>query len=231
MPTQCSWRLARAWRPTWPRVGIGIASLGLVLANCTSSPEAPARIRIAGDVRDSLNLRPVGGRWVLYGAASTIADRTYADSVGRFTLTVSPRPDTLVVPATAFYGEYRLALPGVGDTTLEIHLWRLVPYVTGFSVTTAGELSAIVMHQPGAARVLRDSASWMVYFSPSIGQSRVIPASEWTWYPSGAQQWRVSVQTGDGTVTSSLWHVSDSTFGAALARCVRGQGWCTDNVN
>lgn len=205
---------------------IWVAGLSLALVNCTAGPEAPARVRITGFVRDSLNLRVVGGQRVFYGAASTVAD-----AVGRFSLTVSPRPDTLRVPATAFYGEYRLPLPGIGDTTLEIHLWRLVPYVTGFSVTPAGVLRAGIYHQPGAARVMRDSSSWVVYFSPSIGQSRAIPASEWTWHQFDDQHWTVSVPTGDATVTSALWSVSDSTFGAVLARCIPGQGWCTDNVN
>jgi hypothetical protein len=219
-------RSPSARRTVRVRMGISIAGFGIALACCTTFSEEPARLHITGSVRDSLNLRVVGGQRVFYGAASTVAN-----AVGSFSLTVSPRPDTLRVPATAFYGEYRLPLPGIGDTTLEIHLWRLVPYVTFFSVTTAGELRAIVMHLPGAARVLRDSSSWVVYFSPSIGQSRAIPASEWTWYPSNDQQWRVSVPTGDSTVTSALWCVSDSTFGAVLARCILGQGWCTDNVN
>jgi hypothetical protein len=215
----------RSRRPIGSRLAIQIAGLSLALASCTAGPEAPARVRITGTVRDSLNFGPVSGQRVFYGAASTVTD-----ALGRFSLTVSPRPDTLRVPATAWYGEYRLPLPGIGDTTVEIHLWRLVPFVGGFSVTPAGVLRVGIYHQPGAARVMRDSSSWVVYFSPSIGQSRAIPASEWTWHWWDDQSWTVSVSTGDATVTSALWCVSDSTFGSVLARCTPGLGRCTEVV-
>lgn len=223
MPIQFSSSKACSRRGIWFRLGIWCVGLSTTLTGCNTDPEAS--VRINGSISDGYTLRALEGHWVSYGEG-----RAITDVGGRFSLTVAARPDTLRVMSAAWFEPFLLPLSGTTDTTLEIQLRRLVPYVHSFMVTPTGVLRVTVGHLLGAARVLRDESTWVVYFSPSTIQSAAIPAQQWTWDQMDDQTFRVSVATGDNTVTSAVWNVADSLFGAVVARCLLGQGWCTDNV-
>lgn len=203
--------------------GVAASALALALLACGKSAAGPTELHISGVVEDSVAGRPVEGLWFVYGQR----DSSITDSAGKFSLTVAPRTDTLQARIVSGFEPYARVLAPASDTLLRIRLRRTRPYVTCFSLSPSGLLEAKVVHLRGIAHVLRDNASWVVYYSPSMIQSSAIPSDQWTWQGLDTVTWHVSVATGDGGITDTLWMVSDDEFGSAANQWMTGQRPCS----